>query len=147
MAAKGEFRHEGVVKSVVISGDRRERGVVEVEVGTIAACEGCKAKSRCTSANAEKRVMRVECDDAWLYKAGDRVNIAISYGVGFMAVMLCYIAPLIIFIAALSTMITLGVNEGVAAILTFATIALYFWLVYKNRGKFEKRVEFRLTKL
>ncbi|MFI3328436.1 MAG: SoxR reducing system RseC family protein [Rikenellaceae bacterium] len=135
------FKHEGVVKRV-------EQGVVEVEVGVIAACEGCKAKESCaTGKGTNVRVIRVECDDAWQYMAGERVGVAISYGVGFMAVMLMYVAPLLFLIAALVILVALGVEEGVAAILSLATVGFYYWILYRDREKFERKVKFKLTKI
>ncbi len=139
MRSEDSFKHEGRVTKVT-------DGRVEVEMGVIAACEGCKAKGNCISKSGETRVLKVECGDAAAYGVGDIVNIAISYEIGFLAVALCYVAPLIFLVGGLSLFVALGANEGVAALLTLFVVGIYYWMLYREQKRFDRVVKFKIKR-
>lgn len=144
MNQKG-FRHNGEVISL-------ERGdVINISLRAVEACDGCRAKSVCSASNGKDesgatRIMRVVSSCAKSLKVGDIVDVSITYRVGMIAVVVAYIIPLVVFVGSLAVEISLGLEEGVAALVTFAITAIYYGVVYLMRGRFERIVHFEVMK-
>ncbi len=139
MSASG-FKHIGRVVALSPEGE------VSVQLDKMAACDGCRAKGKCSVSGGESTtsVMRVMSDlDV---EIGDLVMVSITYKVGWIAVLFSYITPLFLFLMTIITLISCGVTEGVAALITFGVVALYFLVLYSLRGRFEQVVEFQLSK-
>lgn len=137
MATK-EFEHEGRVKTV---------GVGYITVGFMAqsACTSCQARSKCGMGEAEEREVRVETNKSNSYKIGDKVTIAVEYGMGIMAIVIAYVIPFVILLLSLFIMVGVGVNEGVAALSSLGFLAIYYAGVYLMRNKIEKTIKFTIT--
>ncbi|MFI3248695.1 MAG: SoxR reducing system RseC family protein [Rikenellaceae bacterium] len=140
------FRHNGEVISL-------EQGdVINISLRAIEACDGCRAKSVCSASNGKDesgstRVMRVVSSCASSLKVGDMVDVSITYKIGMMAVIVAYIIPLIVFVGSLAVGVSVGLEEGVAALVTFAITAIYYGVVYLLRENFERVVHFEVIKL
>ncbi len=139
------FRHNGEVISL-------EQGdVINISLRAVEACDGCRAKSVCTASNGKDesgstRIMRVVSNCAKSLKVGDLVDVSITYRVGMIAVVVAYIIPLIVFVGSLAIGVSLGLEEGVAALITFAITAIYYGVVYLMRDHFERVVHFEVMK-
>lgn len=145
--SNGNFRHRGVVVSLETD------DVVMVSLTAIAACEGCRAKAHCNisheegnTAESRKRILRITSNLSQRLEVGDEVDISITYTIGMIAVIVTYIIPLFIFVGALSISIAMGVEEGIAALGTFAVLALYYYAIYLLRNRFERVVRFDIQK-
>ncbi len=146
MARQG-FKHRGEVSAVDLS-----EGVVMVSMRSSTACDGCHAKGHCTSGggvgeDGKVRVMRVVSDSAAEYSVGDDVEVGISYSIGFYAIMVAYILPLVLFVLSIAVLIGVGVEQGVAALVGTAVGAIYYGVVYAMRDRFESVVHFSLRRL
>ncbi len=139
------FRHNGEVVSL-------EKGdVINISLRAVEACDGCRAKSVCSASNGKDeggsiRIMRVVSSCAKSLKVGDIVDVSITYRVGMIAVVVAYIIPLVVFVGSLAMGVALGLNEGVAALVTFAIMAVYYGAVYLLRDRFERVVHFEVAK-
>ncbi len=157
MSSQG-FQHIGKIISIEES-EVEQRGVVYVSISPIAACEGCKAKSQChsmsevakdgTKGDSQNRVVKVECDNSRvsMLAVGDMVDVSVTYRIGMIAVMVAYIIPLFVFIVMLAGLVAgVGLDQGLAALVTFATLGIYYCVVYALRGYFEQVVAFEIDK-
>ncbi len=139
------FRHRGEVVKI------ESGGVVIISFNRTAACDGCHAKGHCTVSAEGKldgaREMRVVSKDAESFTVGDQVDVSITYRVGFFAFVMAYITPLVIFIETLVLSVGLGVDEGLSAVIGFVVAALYYVVVYLFRDRFEKVIDFELSKI
>ncbi len=139
------FRHKGVVTSL-------EKGdVITISLRAVEACDGCRAKSVCSASNGKDesgsvRIMRVVSSCAQSLEIGDKVDISITYKVGMIAVVVAYIIPLFVFIGSLAVGLAFGLDEGIAALVTFVVTALYYGVVYLMRNRFERVVHFEVEK-
>ncbi len=157
MQGKG-FKHIGKIISIEMSSANDSRGVVYVSIDPIAACQGCKAKSQCISMSqhsangteakdSQSRVIKVESESASNFEVNDAVNVSVTYRIGVIAVVVAYIIPLFVFIAILVALISgFGVEQGVAALVTFSVLGLYYGVVYRLREYFERVVMFEIEK-
>ncbi len=142
---QGSFSHIGEVVSL-------KDGRVEVSLSRAAACDGCHAKSVCTASSGKDesgrvRRMWVESSRVEEFEIGDRVEVSISYRVGVLAVIMAYIVPLVLFVAAIAGAVCMGVEQGIAAVGAFILTGLYYVGFYLCRSRFERVVNFEINKL
>ncbi len=139
------FHHNGEVISL------EQGNIINISLRAVEACDGCRAKSVCTSSKGKDesgstRIMRIVNNCAESLKVGDIVDVSITYRVGMIAVIVAYIIPLVVFIGSLAVGVSLGLEEGIAALVTFAITAIYYGVVYLFRDRFERVVNFEVVK-
>ncbi len=142
--AGSSFKHVGDVLAVETD------GVVVVALNKLAACEGCKARGKCgngASGESTTSVMRVVTQRADDFCVGDRVEVSITYRVGMIAVLFTYFVPLIVFLVVIISLLLCGVSEGLAAMMTFGVVAIYYIGIYLLRERFERVVQFDISKI
>lgn len=134
------IRHEGVVASV----DGR-RISVDVEVGE--ACGSCASRSSCALGRArDTRRLVVEAAPGETYAVGERVDVSVRRSMGAMAVVLCYVCPLVVLIAVLAAVAGTGAGDGIAAIASLAAVAVYYVVLYMFRGRISRRISFTISR-
>jgi positive regulator of sigma E activity len=89
----------------------------------------------------------VYTDDAQNYSVGEVVNVTARQSLGLIAVLLCYVAPLVVLVGALAVAISLGCSEGVAALISLGVTALYFLLLAFMHKRISRKVVFTINKL
>ena len=97
--------------------------------------------------SSEKREIMVYTDKAQAYSIGEVVEVSAKQSMGVMAVVLCYIVPLVVLVAAIVIAIMVGLSEGVAAILSLASTSIYFGLLALFRDRLSKKVIFKINKI
>jgi sigma-E factor negative regulatory protein RseC len=128
--------HEGMVLKA--PGD----GTAEVEIFVAEACAGCHAKSVCSPGKSETRIITVK-SDATLHP-GDRVTLVLMKSQGFRALAIGYIIPFIVLITAFVITSVAGAGELVSALLSFASIGIYYFVIWLLREKIGEKFEFKI---
>ncbi len=123
-----------------------EQDQIRVSFTTQGACGGCAARSKCGMVDSSQREVVVAAQRGVSYQIGQEVNVSISYQMGVMSVVVAYIIPLIVLIAILAVAVHLGVNEGIAALISLGSVALYFVGVYLLRSRLDKQIKFTIEK-
>ena len=133
------LQHRGVVTSV-------NADAVTVSVMVESACAGCHAKGICGESGAE-RIIRVVTPDASAYSVDDRVVVALKrQSMAMSSVAWGYIVPLVVLLVALFGSVALGFSDGVAAIASIVSVAIYYAGLYLTRKIFERKIEFTIFK-
>ena len=135
-----QIEHKGRVLSV-------GEGVVRVVIEVNEACGSCASRKACAMGASNKREIVVCTDDAERYSIGEEVNVSARQSAGVMAVVLCYVVPLVVLIIALATMIALGLSEGTSALLSLGITALYYVVLAAFHKRISKRVIFTINKI
>lgn len=134
------IEHEGRVASV--AGD-----VVRVEVEAGDACSACAARRQCAMGHAaDRKIIEVATADVSQYNVGERVVVASSGSVGAMALVLGYVAPLVVLLATLVIAICTGAGEQIAAVASISAIAVYYAVLYALRRSISRKVNFIISK-
>ena len=134
-----EVSHRGRVISVNANG-------VRVEIVSSSACAGCHAKNLCgLSENVSKEVL-VRTADAGSFSVGEEVEVLLAASMGQLAVLISYVVPLILTVAVLLILSALG-TKFVAGLCGIAAGALWYFVVWLNRGKLKQSFDFKLRKL
>ncbi len=133
------LQHRGVVTSV-------DADAVTVSVMAESACAGCHAKGICGESGAE-RIIRVVTPDTSAYSVDDRVVVALKrQSMAMSSVVWGYIVPLVVLLVALFGSVALGFSDGVAAIASIVSVAIYYAGLYLTRKIFERKIEFTIFK-
>ena len=117
MSLPQTIEHKGVVQNV------RERGVT-VRVMQSSACSSCAAARMCRSGESRERLIDVATKHASECRVGEPVVLVATAQQSRMAVMLAYVLPLFLLLAALFVVRGLAGNDGLAA-LSGAFAAMY----------------------
>ena len=133
-----QIEHKGTVALV-------GRNFVRVDIEVMEACGSCVSRKACAMGQGTTREIMVYTDEAQRYSIGEVVNVSAKQTVGLTAVLLCYVVPLVILVSALALPISLGVSEGIAALLSLTVTALYYFVLWLFRNRIAKRVVFTIN--
>ena len=135
-----QIEHKGVVLAV-------EGEVVRVAIEVSEACGGCSARKSCAMGQTAKREIEVCTTDASNYAVGELVKVGAKQSLGVMAVVLCYVMPLVVLVAALAVAVAVGISEGLSALLSLGVTALYYALLALLKDKISKKITFTINKI
>lgn len=135
-----QIEHKG---KVISTGE----GVVRVAIEVDEACGSCASRKACAMGQSTKREIVVCTDDAERYSVGEVVNVMARQSAGLMAVVLCYIVPLIVLLVAIIVAQLFGCSDGVSAVVGLGILALYFCILAMYRNRISKRVVFTINKI
>ena len=116
---------------------------ISVEIAQASACSACVAKKLCNSSESKDKLVDVVCDEATTYAVGEDVLLTGSLEMGLKAVWWAYIAPLLLLVAVLLVAGASG-NEPLAALSALAVLAVYYGLLYLNRGRLTRKFSFTI---
>lgn len=134
------IQHRGIV-------ERIDRDTVFVAVEQQTACAGCHAKSVCGVGSDEKRIIEVVTPYAASYEVGERVIVALlRNSMGLSSIIWGYMMPLVVLLAVLFGAKLLGADDGVAAVATLISVALYYVALYLARSYFARKIQFTIIK-
>ncbi|MFI3286425.1 MAG: SoxR reducing system RseC family protein [Rikenellaceae bacterium] len=137
--ASNNFSHSGKIVSI-------GRDSVQVGFQSQGACAGCQARAKCGMVDSSTRVVDVVVGVDHTYTLGEDVEVAISYQMGVISVVVAYIIPLILLVGILAAAVSLKIGEGLSAVISLAIVALYFVVVYFFRNKLDKQIKFTIVK-
>lgn len=120
--------------------------LVKVEMHVVSACSSCKAHASCSFVDKADKVVEVETDEWKNYNEGDTVTVTVNESLGLLAVLLAYILPAVLLIAAVVLLSLFTRSELVAAALPIAIVAVYYLILYRFRNRLQKKFSFGLTK-
>lgn len=132
--------HKGVVRSIT---DK----TINVEIISLSACSECHAKMMCSASDMKVKNIEVKrrfYDD---YSVGEEVNVSLTKTMGYKAVILSYLIPLIILIIILLSLQDIYGNELIAGLGCVAGVAVYYFFIWLFRGKLENKFSFTIEKL
>ena len=123
------------------------RDFVRVNIEVNEACGLCASRKACAMGQSQTREITVATSEADSFSVGEVVKVGAKQRMGIMAVVLCYVVPLILLVTVLAVAIALGVAEGLAAVVSLCSLALYYGVVWLFRNQIAGRVSFTISKL
>lgn len=129
------IKHDGTVRKV-------EDNCVFVSIKSSSACSGCHAEGICGISGAEDKIIDVK--GSYDVSPGDRVTVVLEESAGYKAVVLSYVLPLVLVIAALVAFNSLSVNELIAGLISILMLVPYFLILYIFRSKINRSFTFTL---
>ena len=132
-----KISHSGIIESL---SDHK----AQVRIVQSSACSSCKVASYCTSAESKEKVIDVMVVSPEKFTVGQNVTIVGASSIGAKAVILAFVVPTVILLAAIIICLALGTEEYVAALVGIATLVPYYIILYAFRNRLEKMLIFYL---
>lgn len=93
-----------------------------------------------------EKVVELPTDPYNKHAVGDEVEVLLKASMGFKAVYLAYLIPLVILLAAILGLMALGVGEVVAGLSGIAAVTVYYFLLWLFRGKLQTEYVFTIKR-
>lgn len=135
-----EIKHRGKIVNI-------EDSVVDVMIESHVDCKGCSAKSLCGMSDGKEKIVSIFVEHPLIYHEGEEVDVMASLGMGMRAVTVAYIYPFFVLIGMLFLLIELGLGEMISGLSALGALALYYLVLYFNRGRIEKEIVFKIEKI
>ncbi len=137
--AKGEIiEHEAYIRAI-------EKNKIIVDVLSKSACMSCQLKGVCNVSDLKEKSVEVINPENKEYKIGDKITVYIAQELGFKAVVLGYIFPLLLIVAVLIIMLLFTKNnELVSGLVALAVTIPYYLILYLFKDKLAKEYRFRI---
>ncbi|MDD2419937.1 MAG: SoxR reducing system RseC family protein [Bacteroidales bacterium] len=132
--------HQGVIKSI-------DPHFISVEILSKSACSSCHAKGACSLGDVKVKVVEVENVYGADFQNGEIVNVRMRRTLGYKALWISYLIPLIILVVLLVSLSSVNVPEPVTGISVIGALALYYVGVWIFRDKLRKEFVFTVEKL
>jgi positive regulator of sigma E activity len=129
------IEHEGVVK-------RTDSSSSTVIITTTSACSGCHAEGMCTLSGKEEKI--IEVTGSYNLSPGDIVTVRMKKSMGYNALFLGYILPLIVVILTLILLISISVPEGWAGLGTILVLLPYYIILWLFRNRINSKFSFTI---
>lgn len=132
--------HEGIVLDVF-------PGSVDVSVVTNSACGSCKMKKACGMDESDEKIITVFTEHAEHYRVGETVEVSMKQAMGYKALAIVYLIPILVVMVILALLIQNGMPEIIAGCISLGVLALYYLVIYLFRNRIEQEVRFDIRKL
>lgn len=114
---------------------------VEAEMMVSSACGDCKAKGVCGGSESSARLISAYADHPEIYKVGDEVTISIEQIMGYRAIVLSYIVPLVVMLVTLALTHS-RYGDLIAGLSALGACAVYFVVLAFFRKRLERVIVF-----
>lgn len=136
---KDRVLHTGTVKRVM-------GNELVISVMQQSSCNACQVKDACKISHADEREITVPVTDGTLYSVGESVSVTMSSGLGMKAVWLAFGFPLLIVLASVISVKSLGGTDALAVAVIFGVELLWYAVLFIFRQKLETEYKFKIER-
>jgi len=127
--------HPGFIKSIT-------DGKAEVVIIAKSGCASCEINGSCSVSDTSEKIIDVRLSEQGpAYKIGQPVTIQMKQSNGTWAILFGYVFPFIVIVATLILLTSLHFDQGLAGVLSLATLLPYYFTLYLFRNIFRKRFD------
>ena len=134
---KEQVTHTGKVVSMTPT-------MTTVQIVSQSACSECHAAGLCGLSEYTEKAIEVPTSPSAAYGVGDEVQVVLKASMGFKAVWIAYVLPLVVLLAVALGLIALGVPEVVSGLAGIGAVALYYLVVWLLRDKLRNEYVFTI---
>lgn len=131
----GTIDHSGVVFTA-------DANSVTVCISSSSACSGCLAEGSCNMSAKEEKIIEIKGN--YNVKPGDTVTVLMKQSMGYSALLLGYVLPLILVIAGLIILVSMKIPELMAGIFSVSILIPYYSILYFFRKRINENFSFTL---
>lgn len=119
---------------------------IRVVIISQSACASCHAKGACSTADlAEKQVVITK--PYHNFTVGETVKVTMKQSLGYKALFLGYLLPLVVVVVSLFVFNGIGLSEAKSGLFSLGVLIPYYLLLYIFRSRIEKEFHFEIDKL
>ncbi|RLD45686.1 MAG: RseC/MucC family positive regulator of sigma(E) [Bacteroidetes bacterium] len=127
--------HPGFIKSI-------SNSTAEVAIIAKSGCASCEISGSCSVSDTQEKIIDVSLpDNHETYKIGQSVMIKMKQSSGVWAILFGYVFPFLVIVATLILLSALNFDQGLAGILSLATLIPYYFVMYLSRDFFKKNFD------
>ena len=134
------INHNGRIEKI-------EGDTIFVRIIQQSACTGCHAKGMCSASDQKEKIIEVNDPNAGRFHVNEEVTLSGQSSLGLQAVLLAFILPLIIVVAAIVAGNYLQWNETTSGLIGLLLLVPYYCILYFLREKLKRKFIFTLKKL
>jgi sigma-E factor negative regulatory protein RseC len=135
MNRDSEITHEGIVQST-------DSKSVMVMLSPNVSCAGCSAARACNPTGSDNKLVRVE--GSYDVKSGEKVIVAMNQSLGYSALFLGYLIPLILVVLTLIVLVSFSINELYAGLFSIGVLIPYYIILFVFRKMIGKKFSFTI---
>lgn len=133
-----KIKHLGIVESI-------DGSLIRVKILQSSACSSCSVKGHCSVSETEEKIIDIYNTENKDCKVGQHVMVCGTTSMGMKAVMVAFVIPFLVLLAALFiTMRITDGNEPVSALIALVTLIPYYIIIYLIRNRLSKTFTFTL---
>jgi positive regulator of sigma E activity len=129
------IEHEGIVR---VSDEKS----VTVLLSPLIACKGCHSENSCGMNGNSEKVVRIT--GKFNVRPGDQVVVTMKQSLGYSALFIGYILPLLTVLVSLVILMSIPVNELIAGIISVGVLIPYYSGLFVYRKYIDKKFSFNL---
>lgn len=134
------IRHQGVVERV--NGPHIQVRIVQVSV-----CATCSIKGHCTSSDTKEKLIDIYSSRAQAYQLGDQVWVVGQLSMGWWAVFLAFVIPLVLLVTTLFAAHGYTHDDLSSVLIALPVLALYYLVLWLFRAKMSRKFAFYIETL
>jgi sigma-E factor negative regulatory protein RseC len=130
-----EITHEGTVQAAA-------KDSVTILLSLKTGCSGCQERKACNLSDKDNKIVTIH--GHYNVSPGDSVTVAMKQSMGYFALFLGYLLPLLLFIGILVFLVSLSVSELLAGLLSIAVLLPYYLILILFRKGINNKFSFTL---
>lgn len=134
------INHNGRIEKI-------EGDTIFVRIIQQSACSGCHAKGMCSASDQKEKVIEVNDSNSDRFHINEEVTLCGRSSLGLQAVLLAFVLPLIIVVAAIVVGNYLQWDETTSGLTGLFLLVPYYCILYFLREKLKRKFIFTLKKL
>ncbi len=115
-----------------------------VKISVQSACQSCHANNLCHLTEVRDKIIEIAKIGNPEHVTGDEVEIRMEKSLGTKAVILGYLLPFIILIAALFTFHNIVNSDGLTGLISIGVLIPYYFILYAFRKRIRNSFIFRI---
>ena len=133
------IKHLGIVESI-------DGSHVRVKILQSSACSSCRVKGHCNISETKEKIIDIhDKESAGCCSVGQEVMVCGTTSMGMKAVLLAFVLPFVVLLAALFvTMRVTDGDEATSALVSLCTLIPYYIIIYLLRNKISRTFSFTL---
>lgn len=133
------IKHLGIVESI-------DGSHVRVKILQSSACSSCSVKGHCNISETKEKIIDIhDKESAECCSVGQEVMVCGTTSMGMKAVLLAFVLPFIVLLAALFvTMRVTDGDEATSALVSLCTLIPYYIIIYLLRNRISRTFSFTL---
>jgi len=131
----GIIEHVGIVQ-------KSDKSSVTVKITSVSACSGCHAEGSCTLVGKKEKII----DISGIYNVvpGEAVIVLMKNSMGYAAVLLGYVIPVILVVAIALILGSLSASELITGLGSLAVLVPYFLILWFFRKRVNTNFKFTI---
>jgi positive regulator of sigma E activity len=129
------IQHDGIVQKV-------GNDSVVVAISASSACAGCHAEGLCNMTGKEEKIIDVH--GKYNVVPGDTVTVLMQQSMGYKAIALSYLIPVLVVIFSLVVLVSLDIPELTAGLISIGVLLPYFLVLFLLRRRINRIFTFTL---